>query len=166
MLHYSYCSHCGANDPVFDPIETSFTCSKCHCTQYLNSKPSVCAVVLRGNSVLLVSPWDRPLSWDLPGGFLRFGEDPADGLVRELREELSAQVYVKGLLTAKVDTYGNDELSLNLFFAVDLATEHIIPSNEIANHGWYPLDGLPLLTYDSAREVLRLVSTGGLPGLQ
>lgn len=37
--------------------------------------------------------------WDLPGGVVEIGEAPADGLVRELQEELGITVTVRGLIT-------------------------------------------------------------------
>ncbi|WP_311209892.1 MULTISPECIES: NUDIX hydrolase [unclassified Aeromicrobium] len=37
--------------------------------------------------------------WDLPGGVVEVGESPADGLVRELEEELGLTVQVRELLT-------------------------------------------------------------------
>ncbi len=37
--------------------------------------------------------------WDLPGGVVEVGESPADGLVRELEEELGVTLEVRGLVT-------------------------------------------------------------------
>ena len=37
--------------------------------------------------------------WDLPGGVVEVGESPADGLVRELQEELGLTLEVHGLVT-------------------------------------------------------------------
>lgn len=37
--------------------------------------------------------------WDLPGGVVEVGESPADGLVRELQEELGVTVSIEGLVT-------------------------------------------------------------------
>jgi len=34
----------------------------------------------------------RPLKWDLPGGRLEFGEDPVEGILREIREETGLEV--------------------------------------------------------------------------
>jgi len=34
----------------------------------------------------------RPLHWDLPGGDLDFGEDPMQGMIREIKEETGLDV--------------------------------------------------------------------------
>jgi ADP-ribose pyrophosphatase YjhB (NUDIX family) len=40
-------------------------------------------------------PW-YPDVWDLPGGHVRDGEAPAEGLARELREELAIEIEAPG----------------------------------------------------------------------
>ena len=56
------------------------------------------AAVVRGGA-LLASRRTRPLEaagrWELPGGKVEPGEDPADALVREIAEELACQVSVE-----------------------------------------------------------------------
>lgn len=34
----------------------------------------------------------HPLAWDLPGGELEYGEDPASGIAREIKEETGLEV--------------------------------------------------------------------------
>jgi len=54
----------------------------------------------RGEDVLLVQG-NRGLTeglWTLPGGFLRFGESPEQGVVRELREEVGLEGNVRELV--------------------------------------------------------------------
>lgn len=61
-------------------------------------KISVGAVVLNSSDeILLVRPTYKP-ALDLPGGILEFGENPVEGLKRELWEELSVEVEVGDLL--------------------------------------------------------------------
>lgn len=58
------------------------------------------------DSVLLVRASlasDVPGSWWLPGGGLDFGEDPADAVVREVREETGLDVRIAGAPTILSD---------------------------------------------------------------
>jgi 8-oxo-dGTP diphosphatase len=63
------------------------------------------AVVRRGR--LLAARRTRPASlaggWELPGGKVEPGEDPAHALVRELREELAIDVEVVGVVPGPSD---------------------------------------------------------------
>lgn len=61
----------------------------------------VCAVIHdQAGRVLLAHHTYRPQAWDLPGGFMRSHEEPAEALTRELREELGVQVLVGPLLAS------------------------------------------------------------------
>lgn len=53
-------------------------------------------ICIEGGNVLLVKG-SRGLNegrWSLPGGFLRFGETPEDGVLREIREEVGAEARI------------------------------------------------------------------------
>lgn len=54
------------------------------------------ALILHGTRVLLVRRGREPLKglWSLPGGVLELGETLAEGLQREVREELNLEVRV------------------------------------------------------------------------
>jgi ADP-ribose pyrophosphatase YjhB (NUDIX family) len=148
MIDPVFCPACGSRRLLRQPSENAYCCLDCNVVHYLNSKAAVCAIIVRDGSVLLVQGHDSARGWDLPGGFLRLGESPEDGLERELQEELTAHVAVVQLLSAKVDPYGTQgEFSLNLFYEATLLTEELVPANEIAQFGWFSLLQLPPLEY-------------------
>jgi 8-oxo-dGTP diphosphatase len=59
------------------------------------------AVIVRDGHVLLAL-WDEPevpiLMWSLPGGGVELHETPAEGAIREVREETGYDVELTGLL--------------------------------------------------------------------
>jgi len=60
-------------------------------------------ICLRDGQVLLVKG-SRGLTeglWTLPGGFLRFGETPEDGVLREIREEVGIEGEVEDLVAVR-----------------------------------------------------------------
>jgi NAD+ diphosphatase len=151
-----FCQFCGHHSIVSSEAESAFKCLRCEKVTYLNSKPSVCGVALRDNAVLLVTDSQaRVRSWDLPGGFLLYGEAPEDGLKRELKEELNVEIQVDDLLTALVDVYGeNKEITLNLFYQITLMSSDVRVQAEIVDFQWCRLESLPSLRHKSSFEVL------------
>lgn len=153
-----YCQFCGSNQLERNVRESASKCLLCGRLVYMNSRPSVCAVIIRNNNVLLVRDSDLPELWDLPGGFLLYGESPADGLRRELKEELNAEIKVERLLTTLVDIYERQaefsEFSLNLFYEVTLISNKIKVGAEIKEYRWFNINNLPPIKYKSTAEVL------------
>jgi ADP-ribose pyrophosphatase YjhB (NUDIX family) len=112
-------------------------------------------VVRCGDEVLLVRhTYARRGQWDVPGGFLRPGEDPEPALGRELGEELGvtpAEVTALGVTPSRFD-HKREELFL---YAVDVDTRAFSASEaEIADAGWFAHDALPPQTGRFARRMV------------
>ncbi len=55
--------------------------------------------------------------WEFPGGKIEPDESPVDAIVREIKEELSADIVVKQLLTTVEYDYPKFHLSMDCFMA-------------------------------------------------
>jgi 8-oxo-dGTP diphosphatase len=92
-------------------------------------------VCLRGGRVLLVKG-SRGLTkdrWTLPGGFLRFGESPSDGVLREVREEVGVDASVEELIDARSKLGQHTRLHwVMLFYRVRIDGEPAPNPDEIA----------------------------------
>ena len=73
--------------------------------EYRNPALAVDAAVRRGDQVLLIQRGNEPWkgAWALPGGFVDYGEDPTDAVLRELEEETGLSGQIIRLLDAKGD---------------------------------------------------------------
>ena len=151
-----HCPQCGGGSLRWHPEEAASHCSDCGRVTFLNSKPSAGAVIVREGRVLLVHDGgDAEAGWDLPGGFLLYGEPPEDGLRREVLEELGVDIEVGRLLAAIVDRYGDArEFSLNLFYEASIEAGRPRAAAEVAACEWFLLDDLPAIRFPSTRRVL------------
>jgi 8-oxo-dGTP pyrophosphatase MutT (NUDIX family) len=64
-------------------------------------------LLVHGNKVLVVAGWLSDGRWGLPGGGLHKGEDPAVGVLRELKEEVGIAVPKSSLTLLGVEPYKN-----------------------------------------------------------
>ena len=81
---------------------------------------------------------------DLLGGFLEEGEEPVDGLRRELREETGLEIEPGNYLGAYADTYGESGTAvLNLVFEARVVAGDMAPADDVADLRWFDLDDLP-----------------------
>jgi 8-oxo-dGTP diphosphatase len=118
-------------------------------------------VCLEGETILLVKG-SRGLTegrWSLPGGFLRFGETPEEGVRREVEEELGVTARVDGLLDVKGRQGPTTRLQwVMIFFRVSLCGVPSPNPDEIAEARYFPLsEARHLLFDDLMREAIALL---------
>ncbi len=101
--------------------------------------------------------------WNVIGGFLQYGEDPLDGLRREVREEIGVDCVVEDFIAALADRYGPDGTALvNIYFRVRLPDETIRAQDDVTELAWFPMDGLPEnMAFESDRKALRILAGKG-----
>lgn len=137
------------------------SCPLCGRSWYRNSAPAVAAAIVRGDQALVAVRGIEPEKGriDLPGGFVEVGEHPADGLVREAKEELGVQLEVIGppILLA-IHTYGADgEYVLAIGYRARIAEGEPQPADDVAQIKWVSaaeLDGLDF-AWNHDRELIR-----------
>ena len=84
--------------------------------------------------------------WDALGGFLDEGEEPLEGLRRELAEEAGVEIEIGDFAGVFADRYGNgDDASavLNLVWEATIAKGEPLPADDVAELRWFPRDALP-----------------------
>jgi 8-oxo-dGTP diphosphatase len=139
------CPRCGAE---LGGDAARLACDACGFIVYASSKPTAGALCVDNGFVLLARRAHPPFQgfWDIPGGFLDEGEDPLDGLRRELREETGLEVEPQRFLGIWMDRYGGDstaEATLNLYWAVRVVGGEAAPADDVSELRWFGRDELP-----------------------
>ena len=104
---------------------------------------SVCAFALITDDVsrVLLCRRKKDKKWNLPGGYANAAEAPWDAVVREVQEELGAEVRVLG---ARGLYYVRSKDDLVLTFACSAPSGKVQAGEEIAEVGWFEKSRLPL----------------------
>ena len=120
------------------------TCPLCGRPWYRNPAPAVGAVIVAGDKALVTVRAREPEKGklDLPGGFLELGEHPADGLVREAREELGVELEVDGApVLLAPHTYGPEGVwVLAIGFKARIVEGEPEPTDDVAGVRWIGLE--------------------------
>jgi len=113
--------------------------------------PVVAAIIVKDTHVLATQRGygDFAGGWEFPGGKVEEGEDPREALVREIREELGAEIMVGDhLVTAEYD-YEKFHLSMRCYVS-SLLSDHVsllehsdarwLSADTIDSVEWLPAD--------------------------
>lgn len=122
----------------------------------------VAAVIERGDAFLVTRrPDGAHLGglWEFPGGKTAEGEDHAQALKREIREELDADVEVGTLLLATAHAYEDRTVSLHFY----RCTLRGAPAPQLGQQmRWVPRAELRSLDFPAAdEELIRLLTREG-----
>ncbi len=63
-----------------------------------NPYPTVDVIIETAGGIVLIERANEPKGWALPGGFIDYGEPPADAARREVKEETGLDVELTDLL--------------------------------------------------------------------
>jgi mutator protein MutT len=148
LASWGHCPRCGAE---IEPLDggARVECGNCGFKHYASSKPTASGLVIDDQGRILLAR--RAIEpdhgkWDLPGGFLREGEEPREALVRELEEETSMRVEPVAFFDVVVDRYGEDDdaqYTLNLYWTCRVLEGEPTPDDDVAELRWFAADELP-----------------------
>lgn len=100
------------------------------------------------NEVLLLKHTYRQIQWSLPGGYIKGGEHPEEGLEREIQEESGLVVSVDQQMGIRTD---RDSARLDIVVIGKYMGGVFTPSHEVVDYGFFTLENFPLI---SRRQLL------------
>jgi ADP-ribose pyrophosphatase YjhB (NUDIX family) len=95
--------------------------------------------------------------YSLPAGHLEEGESAAEGLLREVREEIGLELDPETIDLVHVMHRREDDIRVDLFFTGSSreGEPHNAEPEKCDEAGWFPLDGLPDTTISYIREAIQ-----------
>lgn len=92
--------------------------------------------------VLLFKHSYRRHAWSLPGGYLKGGEHPREGLEREVKEESGLVVSVDESLKVRTD---RDSALLDMCYTGMFIGGEFVATDEVLEYGFFAQNAMPLL---------------------
>ena len=138
-----YCLECA--QPLTQKTETHYSCPAGH-DFWNNPRTTVAAVLLKDSQILVSKRAREPFKdrYDLPGGFLEYGEDPFQAVIREVREETGIIVQLEDLriLTAYTGPYWENESLCDIVVLVSNWSGTPVANDDSAGLEWRDLSFL------------------------
>ena len=114
----------------------------------------VAAIICKGDKIFATQrgygEWQD--WWEFPGGKMEAGETPEEALVREIREELSAEISVGELLTTVEYDYPKFHLTMHCYFCSLIGEALHLNEHEAAR--WLTKDELNSVKWLPADEIV------------
>lgn len=156
---YRHCPMCaGELGPEQVKGRVRMRCPDCGWVHLRN--PGVGAAVLVRDDegrVLLVrrAPGStREGAWCVPCGFVDYGEDVREAAARELREETGLEAEVGDVVFVASNFHDPAKLTVGVWFEGTITGGSLRAGDDADEVGWFPLDELPELAFETDRELL------------
>lgn len=156
-LELNYCPRCGHALEEKDAFgQLRRYCPACDVVVFREHKVAAGVIVDTDGQVLLVRRCIEPRQglWTFPGGFVDFGEDPAEAAVRECWEETGLEVVVTDLVAVVAGQEHEAGADILIVYRAEARGGNLSPGDEVDEVGFFGPDSLPPLAFDATREVL------------
>lgn len=135
------------------------TCPNCGYIAFADPKVAATVLIERAGKLLLIRRAVEPGRglWCFPGGYVDFAEDPEAAARRECREEVGLSITRLALL----DVAFNGRVIVITYVARAADTGEPQPADDADQVGWFALDALPPLAFDTIGRAIERWRTQG-----
>jgi NAD+ diphosphatase len=163
-MQFKFCPRCsGELEEFLDHEIQRPRCTKCGFVFYQKSYPTVTALIMKDDQVLLGKRQKDPSKgeWDTLGGFLEAGEHPLDGVKREMKEETGLELENLEFLGVFMDTYEYQDMvydTLNMYYVCNAKPGEMKAADDVGELKWFPIMDLPkVIAFKNGREALEML---------
>jgi 8-oxo-dGTP diphosphatase len=153
----NYCLRCG------HPLEQAErfgqlrpVCPACGWIYFADPKVAVAALIQQGDRVLLVRRANDPQRgmWSLPAGFVDAGEDPAEAVRRECREETGLETRIIGLVEVLFGQEHSRGAHILIVYRAEIIGGALQPGDDVDEAALFLSQELPPLAFKTTRQIL------------
>ena len=146
--HFTFCPHCAVRLEMRDIDDRRRpVCPACGFIQFLNPAVGVAAVV-RDTEARVLLARKRSGLWHFPSGYVEWDEHVRDALARELREELSLEIEVGGIVAVHSNFHNRASQTVGIWFnATIIGGDMRLDERELVAAQYFALDSAPPLGY-------------------
>lgn len=143
ILQYNYCPHCGASGYI-KHNQTHYECKSCGKHLWNNAKAATALALVKDGQLLVVKRAREPNKgkYELPGGFIDFGEPAYESAIREAQEELGVVIAKQDMKI--LDVYYNDYnpgiFTVDIIFLVERWQGKLAAADDVDSFSWQSLD--------------------------
>jgi 8-oxo-dGTP diphosphatase len=157
---YTYCPHCASKlEPAIIGGKERRRCSTCGFVHWRNPGVGAAVVVFDGDGRLLMvrrAPGStRSGYWSIPAGFVDYGEEIRSAAARELEEETGLIAEVGDVVFVASNFHDPAKLTVGIWFAGTVTGGTLCAGDDADDVGWFDLDELPPLAFDTDEELIR-----------
>jgi ADP-ribose pyrophosphatase YjhB (NUDIX family) len=150
FTRFFHCPRCGAA-AIEAHQQNAMHCTACDFLYFHNTACASAGIIEVEEGIILIVRGHQPKAgfYDLPGGFVNYGESAEDALTREIREELGADVTITSYLGSFPNRYVYRDV---VYFTTDIvftcrlksSAASIICNDEVGRWEVIPASSLPL----------------------
>lgn len=156
---FTFCPHCSTRLELAERggrLRTS--CPGCEFIHWRNPAVGVAVLVRDGQGRVLLIRRSAGATqaglWAVPAGFVDYGEEVREAAAREMREETGLLVEVGEPVFVASNYHDPAKLTVGIWFAGLVIGGSLRPGDDADRAGFFSLDDLPPLAFDTDAELL------------